>query len=291
MSASKKRKASTFEHLTKRSAKQKRPNSRDTEDYGQPSLAVGVNPSLATMDPPLWADYLARRTRRFEPELSLVEQEDKRLPVSAIRDTSDFKEARRLENFSEFLAFVADESTNLLAPCTSKGSPHTIVLTGAGLRAADITRALRKYHSKGTVVAKLFAKHIKLQDAAQFVKFAPLVYHVPTCAANKHDNNVSRIGIGVGTPSRLNDLVESSMSTSHLLRLKVIYLYWLNLIAEALSLDALKRIIIDSSHMDVKSRSIFDIKDVYLPLITFLNRSGLKNRYGSTQDRVDILFY
>lgn len=69
-------------------------------------------------------------------------------------------------------------------------------------------RAVRKYQSKGIMVSKLvrnppvarvlvstdrlqFAKHIKLEEATKFLE--------------EH-----RTGIAVGTPTRLNDLVENS---------------------------------------------------------------------------------
>lgn len=67
-----------------------------------------------------------------------------------------------------------------------RGAPHTIVVTSAGLRAADITRyiyrtslsasakalsrVLRTFQTKDAIVAKLFAKHIKLADAIDYVK-------------------------------------------------------------------------------------------------------------------------
>lgn len=38
------------------------------------------------------------------------------------------------------------------------------------LEAEEMLRALRKFQAKDAVVAKLFAKHIKLKDAATFVK-------------------------------------------------------------------------------------------------------------------------
>lgn len=68
------------------------------------------------------------------------------------------------------------------------GAPHTIVVAGAGLRAADLTRALRGFQTKQCMVAKLFAKHIKLKEAAEMTK-------------------KTRMGIGVGTPQRLIDLL------------------------------------------------------------------------------------
>lgn len=71
-----------------------------------------------------------------------------------------------------------------------KGSPHSLVVAGAGLRAADLTRALRQFQTKDCMVAKLFAKHIKLQEAIDTAK-------------------KTRTGIGVGTPQRIIDLLEN----------------------------------------------------------------------------------
>lgn len=70
-----------------------------------------------------------------------------------------------------------------------KGSPHTIVVTSSGIRAADFARSvdaneprwaiaaidavrseLRVFQTKESFVAKLFAKHIKLKDAIDMAK-------------------------------------------------------------------------------------------------------------------------
>jgi protein CMS1 len=49
-------------------------------------------------------------------------------------------------------------------------------------------RVIRRFQTKDATVAKLFAKHIKLDDATKFLQS-------------------NRTGIAVGTPIRLNDLV------------------------------------------------------------------------------------
>lgn len=54
----------------------------------------------------------------------------------------------------------------------------------------DNPSALRSFQNKDAIVAKLFAKHIKLDEAKQFLKR-------------------SRVNIGVGTPMRIIDLIES----------------------------------------------------------------------------------
>jgi protein CMS1 len=57
----------------------------------------------------------------------------------------------------------------------------------------SFSRAVRKFQTKDAVVAKLFAKHIKIKDAVKFLQS-------------------NRTGMAVGTPIRLNDLVEEGMS-------------------------------------------------------------------------------
>ena len=40
----------------------------------------GVNRAVALMDPQLLADHMAQRTRRFEPDLSIVEMDELTFP-------------------------------------------------------------------------------------------------------------------------------------------------------------------------------------------------------------------
>jgi hypothetical protein len=64
-----------------------------------------------------------------------------------------------------------------------------------------------------------------------------------------------------------------------------------NTSAGDLKLDALKRIVIDGSYVDAKKRGIFDMKDLHLPLLRFLNRPDLRERYSSTDSKVRILVF
>lgn len=67
-------------------------------------------------------------------------------------------------------------------------------MAGAALRVVDVTRVLKKYKgAKGGEVAKLFAKHIKLQDHVAYLKR-------------------TKIGAAVGTPGRIAQLLESGVS-------------------------------------------------------------------------------
>jgi hypothetical protein len=54
-------------------------------------------------------------------------------------------------------------------------------------------REVRKFQTKDATVAKLFAKHIKLQDSIKFLKS-------------------TRTGIAVGTPQRLKALMDDGLN-------------------------------------------------------------------------------
>ncbi|KAI9813507.1 MAG: hypothetical protein M1832_006305 [Thelocarpon impressellum] len=235
----------------KKKQKKKTRNKKPGHDEADLDLEAGINKAIGKMDARLLADHVAQRTKRFEADLSVVELEDKHIPEKAFQDTSAWQERRSDEHLPDFLEhFSAGKASKLASAPKAKGSPHTLVITDAGLRAANLTRALRKFQTKDATVAKLFAKHIKLKDAVDFVK-------------------ETRMGIAVGTPARLSALLD----------------------AESLSLSKLERIVVDASHIDQKKRSIFDMREIFLPLVSLLNRPLLKERYTASDRHVDLLFF
>ncbi|KAF2675162.1 hypothetical protein BT63DRAFT_431093 [Microthyrium microscopicum] len=178
--------------------KAKTPRQRPGEDFDD---TQGLNLAIGRMDSQELITYVDSRTKQFEPKISEMELEDQRLLVKSIKDTSLWQETRDKQHMPEFLENVASESLSEAAK--SHGSPHTLVVAGAGLRAADLTRALRKFHSANGAVAKLFAKHIKIQESIDFCKR-------------------KRITIGVGTPQRIIDLLENGALSSKDLKRVVI---------------------------------------------------------------------
>jgi protein CMS1 len=59
---------------------------------------------------------------------------------NAIKDTTSFQKPRTLENLPEFLEKFAGEKEKLDQATKVFGAPHTIVVSAAGLRAADAVR-------------------------------------------------------------------------------------------------------------------------------------------------------
>ncbi|KAI9716086.1 MAG: hypothetical protein M1812_005513 [Candelaria pacifica] len=216
-------------------------------------LVSGINYAIGRMDNRILADHVAQQIKRLGGDLSLVELEDRYIPEKAIQDTSAWENLRDLKNLPDFLERYSTKSgkkKNLSAASKAKGAPHTIVVAAAGLRAADLARTLRVFQNKDSTVAKLFAKHIKLKDAIEHVK-------------------KTRMGIAVGTPTRLIDLLTEG----------------------ALSIEKLERVVIDCSHIDQKKRGILDMRETQLPLVQLLSRDNISRRYGTSDEGIRLLFY
>lgn len=146
----------------------KNPTAQDATLDALLDLDHNVNTIFATMDPDLLADYVAAQTKRFGgDDLSLVELSDLYVPAGAIRDTTtgNNNKPRTKENLADFLeANVGGEDTEkekkrLGTAPKDRGAPHTIIVTGAGLRAADLVRATRTFQKKDNVVAKLVSNY------------------------------------------------------------------------------------------------------------------------------------
>lgn len=134
--------------------------------------------------------------------------------------------------------------------------------------------ALRQFQTKDAVVAKLFAKHIKLDEANEFL-------------------GRTRVNIGVGTPQRISDLLDSGKED---LEAGGIHPWHWTVYTDrfpgSLKIDALERIVIDGSHIDQKKRGIFDMKETFFPLLQLLNRPEFRDRYGRPEGQgLHVLVY
>ncbi|ROT41728.1 hypothetical protein SODALDRAFT_343571 [Sodiomyces alkalinus F11] len=200
MSKSKKRAAPSEEGSRKPKKQKKSPYQVDESLL---NVEAGINESFAVMDSQLLADYTAQKITRFGSDLSSIEVADLTISANAIMDTTSWQSPRTMENLAAFLEKFAERPERLSTAPEVKGSPHTIIVTGAGLRAADLVRAARKFQGEKSKVAKLFAKHMKIEEQTKFLQ-------------------THRTGIAVGTPARLMDLVDNgALSVAKLERIVV----------------------------------------------------------------------
>jgi len=208
---------------SKRLKRQKFKEKKNAKAAANPSYAdidavTGLNTAIGRMNASHLADYIVKQTKKFQPELSVVELEDRRVPgkilvcVSfvtrehkneehgrlllestlwhmlrlpiarevmfcyanandlhrgsgalcliekyigrplhevltilleyAFLDTSAWRRPRTLDNMAIFLEKYSVRNKGSLqhTPTENKGEPHTLVISSAGLRAADVTR-------------------------------------------------------------------------------------------------------------------------------------------------------
>jgi protein CMS1 len=57
-----------------------------------------------------------------------------------MQDTTSWQDKRTLDNLTGFLEKFSDGEDSLKKAPKKTGSPHTLIVAGAGLRAADIVR-------------------------------------------------------------------------------------------------------------------------------------------------------
>jgi len=172
------KRAAEGDNVAKTPKKRKRVHKDEAEDHLD--LEKSINLSIGLMDSQLLSDYFARMTTRSGSDLSEVELGDLSLPGRSLygwprwdisrrgwyarltlwaarcfQDTTRWQEKRQLDVLPQFVESFVDDAEQLRMAPDAKGAPHTLVVTAAALRAADIVRTMRKFSSKENTVAKL----------------------------------------------------------------------------------------------------------------------------------------
>lgn len=127
------------------------------------------------------------------------------------------------------------------------GSPMILVVASSAVRSVELIREINSFKGDNAKTAKLFAKHFKIEDHKKFLKKAV-------------------IQIGVGTPNRLNALLNSG----------------------ALKLKSLNALILDWNWRDVKSHRLIDIPEVRTDLMS-LFRTFFSKQVKDRQCQIGLL--
>ncbi|KIW96527.1 uncharacterized protein Z519_03596 [Cladophialophora bantiana CBS 173.52] len=215
----------------------------DTEREECPTLE-------AVVDPALLADHFAKYIQKWFSKSSPIELENRYLPAKAFLDTTSYDKDRVAANLPDFLVRFSIDGKDQLSTCDQVATPHTLVLTVSGIRTADLMRQLRVFKTQDSKVAKFIAKHMKLEMNVEFLQ-------------------KNKVGIAIGTPERMYQLME----------------------AGAMKTEALQRIVVDGSYKDEKKNTIFTIGQIFQPMIALLNNDSIRQRYRSEQNKIDILVF
>ncbi|GAA6060132.1 hypothetical protein JCM10212_001429 [Sporobolomyces blumeae] len=197
------------------------------------------------------ADRIAEKQKKALPNLTGLELDEMRISQSMIHDTSSVATRDSLLAFMKEAFPVACNTLAKMPKAT--GSPRVIVLAGAALRVADLCRDVKSFKTKtkdGLIdVGKLFAKHFKLAEHAEYLQ-------------------KTHVGIAVGTPNRIEKLLNET---------------------DSLKLTHLSHLILDTSHLDAKNRSLFDLPDARGDLFKLLGCSKVMERLREGKMKV-VLF-
>jgi len=185
-----------------------------------------VEPDSITAQPPVaLQEYLMSKQAMTFSTMSALELDDMQIPEGSIADTTRWTGPRTLDQLVDFITKVLPTlRTRLSQKSKSNGAPTLIFVTGAALRVADVTRVLKDKKlrgEKGGEVAKLFAKHFKLEEHVTYLKR-------------------TKVGAAVGTPGRIGKLLCET---------------------DALSFSALTHIMLDVTFRDAKKRTLLDIPE------------------------------
>ncbi|KAI6039007.1 U3-containing 90S pre-ribosomal complex subunit-domain containing protein [Pisolithus marmoratus] len=231
--------------------------------------------SVAAQPPRELFGYLSSMQAKAYPAKSALELLDISIPETSIVDTTLWTESRSLDHLVEFI--IKGTFSNSLPPLHKRllqrpkasGSPTLLFIAGAALRVADITRVLkdRKLRGeKGGDVAKLFARHIKLEQHATYLRR-------------------TKIGSAAGTPARVGKLLyEEGKSYQYIPSVLC------SKFLDALSVAQLTHVILDVSYQDAKKRNLFDIPETRDEVI----RSVLgapKLLQGIQQGRIQVVLF
>ncbi|CAO3567642.1 unnamed protein product [Mortierella alpina] len=224
-------------------------------------------------------EYLNKSQDRALENFSSIERDERRIPVSAIKDVSPFALDHTLVHLESFLKFaVANWKSKLLVKDANatpskfeqkngkdesqhqkkkdtkkkpletsdslpKGAPVVLIVSSSGIRAVEVIRALPLF-AEAAKVGKLFAKHLKVPEQVYFLE--------NTCTH-----------ICVGTPNRIDKLISDG----------------------ALHLDRLELILLDC-HKDAKQLTLLDYKEISVDLFKMLGAEALEERIRAGQTQV-----
>ncbi|XP_026232989.1 protein CMSS1 isoform X1 [Anabas testudineus] len=173
------------------------------------------------------ADLQKLITEYFSDKRSVIEQEELKLQDSCFLSSNDLT-----HSVSSYLKQVCPKWSKMQKQHTAKGSVVLLIICSSALRTIELIKQLTAFKGEAKAI-KLFAKHIKVEEQVKLLQKG--VTH-----------------IGVGTPGRINALIEK----------------------EGLSLCALKYLVLDWNWRDQKLRRMVDIPEVKVGLMKLLE-SGI----------------
>ncbi|XP_040912562.1 protein CMSS1 isoform X1 [Toxotes jaculatrix] len=158
---------------------------------------------LATSEPKPGcpADLQNLITQHFSDKRSVIEQEELKLQDSSFLSSNDLT-----HSLSSYLKQVCPKWAKIQKQHTEKSSVVLLIICSSALRTIELIKQLTTFKGEAKI-AKLFAKHIKIEEQVKLLQKG--VTH-----------------IGVGTPGRISALIEKEGLNLQALRYLVLDWNW-----------------------------------------------------------------
>ncbi|XP_021354062.1 protein CMSS1-like [Mizuhopecten yessoensis] len=140
-------------------------------------------------------------TKHYKDKLSTVEWDNIKIDT----DRNFFVSADKEHTPVSYLRTILPKWKKMLKTELKPGSPLVLLVSASAIRSVQLNREILDFKSEQCQIAKLFAKHFKLEEQQKFL--AKKVCH-----------------IGLGTPNRLHTLVKSG--SLHLDNVAAVVLDW-----------------------------------------------------------------
>ncbi|TKS66864.1 Protein CMSS1 [Collichthys lucidus] len=208
------------------------------------------------------ADLQNLLAQYFSDKRSVIEQEELRLPESCFLSSNDLT-----HTLSSYLKQVCPKWARIQKQHTEKSSVVLLIVCSSALRTIELIKQLTTFKG-GAKAVKLFAKHIKVRHETLHDEDAMPGLLNTFLSSVQIEEQVKQLEkgvthIGVGTPGRINALIEK----------------------EGLNLRALKYLVLDWNWRDQKLRRMVDVPEVKLDFVKLLESGVLT---GCKQNQVKV---
>lgn len=194
-------------------------------------------PDIAKSSESSQYDFLVDQLKSAYSKLSDIELEEKLIPESSIEATTSYSQSRNKDTIVDFIStHFGSLKDSLSKQNKQNGSPRLLVICPSAIRCTDIVRSLKELNP---------SKGVPI--AKLFAKHIKLHEQKEFLQSNQ-------TVIAVATPNRAKSLIEDG----------------------AFSTKYLGLILLDTSYVDDKQRTLFDVPEIKQQLFDFL---GLKSIY------------
>lgn len=222
-------------------------NGKKAKKEKKPKKSIFEDANLSALPPAHCQEIYRKHLQRSFSNATEIELDDMALAADAFTSGSDTNsdqskfESFFLKTVPEWKEYLKDNSIN---------QPRILIISAAAIRCVELLKNLPNIRTKCTI-AKLFAKHFKVQEQVGFL--------------SSH-----KASIAIGTPARLLKLSQEPRTDTT---------------GMCIDLQLIDHVIIDGWR-DGKDRTVFDVPEIRKELFELLSKTLLRERLNSGKCKI-----